>query len=515
MRSIDNLLDRIDDRLNPIVVKELRQAVQGKFLIVILICFLCLQLLIVGLFLITDESISTSFNAGLNTFRVLQSILFGICLLFIPAYTGIRLGSERADANVDLLFITTLAPRSIIWGKFLAALVITVLLYSASMPFMTFTYLLRGVDLPSVFILLALNFIVVAASIQCAMFIGCIPANRVFKVILGVGWFVIIMVVFFALIAITFAPDGLLGSGMGSQLGSWEFWRNALTVLVGGVSLIGICALLSTALISPVSTNRALPVRIFITAVWILSGASAAIWSIDVNDFNPIMVWAIVNTLLHSIGLFVAISERERLGWRVLRTVPRRWVFRPLAFLFYSGAGGGVAWSSLIITLTVLSAVTWLTVFPHMETGDEMRRIAPPAILGLYAFSYALGASLIRRNFLADRVISAYTWIIALVLLGVTTTIVPLILFFLHGKWEEHSLVMSPLGAFLFHESAVVPFSLVVSIFSAVVIGALSLPWFIRQFSGFRPPLETKQQTVPKETDTNPDSDTEFPKSPL
>lgn len=512
MKSIDNLLDRIDNRLNPIVVKELRQAVQGKFLIVILICFLCLQLLIMGLFLITDESISTSFNAGLNTFRVLQSILFGTCLLFVPAYTGIRLASERADANVDLLFITTLAPRSIIWGKFLAALVITVLLYSAGMPFMTFTYLLRGVDLPSVFILLALNFIVVAVSIQCAMFIGCIPANRVFKVILGVGWFVIIIVIFFTLIAITFAPDGLLDAGMGSQLGSWKFWRNALTVLVGGLSLIGICALLSAALISPVSTNRALPVRIFITAVWILSGASAAIWSIDVNDFNPIMVWAIVNTLLHSTGLFVAVSERERLGWRVRRTVPRRWVFRPLAFLFYSGAAGGVAWASLIITLTVLSAVTWLTVFPHMGTGDEMHRIAPLAILGLYAFSYALGASLIRRNFLADRVTGPHTWIIALVLLGVTTTIIPLSLFFVHGKWEENSLVMSPLGAFLFHESAVVPFSLAVSIFCAVVIGALNLPWFFRQFGNFRAPLKRKQKTVPKET--NPDSETESPKSP-
>ena len=497
MRSISNLFEKIDDRINPIVVKELRQAVQGKFLIVVLICFLCLQLLTMGLFLIVDESISTAFNAGLNIFRVLQGILFGTCLLFVPAYTGIRLASERAEANVDLLFVTTLQPRLIIWGKFLAALVLTVLLYSACMPFMTFTYLLRGVDLPSIFILLALTFVVVAVGIQWAMFMACLPTSRVFKVILGVGWLVIIVVTFITLLILMFAPGALLDSGLGSQLGSWEFWRGALAVVVGGLSFIGIGALLTTALISPVSTNRALPVRIFITVVWILTGVGATIWSVGVNSLGPISVWTIFHILLQSIGLFVAVSEREHLGWRVRRTIPRKWFLRPLAFLFYSGAAGGVAWSASIIALTVLSVVGWLTVFPHMETGDRMHSIAPPAILGLYAFSYVLVASLLRRNFLADRVASAYTWIIALVLLGVATTVIPLILFFFHGKWEENWLVLSPLGPFLFKETENVLYSLRISIFCAVFTGALSLRWFFRQSCDFRPPIG-KEATNPQ-----------------
>ena len=348
MKSIADIPEKIDDRLNPIVVKELRQAVQGRFLIVVLICFLCLQLLTVGLFL-TDEAVTESFSAGLNVFRVLLGILLGTCLLFVPAYTGLRLASERADANVDLLFITTLRPQSIIWGKFFAGIVLTILLYSACMPFMTFTYLLRGVDLPSVFILLALDFIVVAVGIQCGILIGCIPANRIFKVILGVGWLVVTVIAFSILLAAMFAPAGLLDSGVGSQLDSWKFWRGALGILVGGVSFIGLLALLSIALISPLSANRALPVRIFATSVWTLTGVGAAIWSIGVNNLTPIMVWATLNILLHSIGLFVAISERESLGRRVRRTVPRRWLLRSLAFLFYSGDAGGVAWASLMI----------------------------------------------------------------------------------------------------------------------------------------------------------------------
>ena len=490
MKSIADIPEKINDRLNPIVVKELRQAVQGKFLIVVLICFLCLQLLTMGLFL-TDEAVTESFNAGLNIFRVLLGILFGTCLLFVPAYTGIRLASERGDANVDLLFITTLQPQSIIWGKFLAGIVLTVLLYSACMPFMTFTYLLRGVDLPSVFILLAFDLIVVAVSIQCGILIGCLPANRIFKVILGVGWLVVTIVVFVTLLAAMFAPGGLLDSGLGSQLDSWKFWRGTLGVLVGGGSLIGFLALLSIALISPLSANRALPVRIFATAVWIPTAIGAAVWSVGVNNFTPIAVWATLNILLYSIGLFVAVSEREHLGRRVRRTIPCRWLLRPLAFLFYSGDAGGVAWSFLMIILTLLFMGIWLIAFPQMQTEDNIRAIGALACLALYAFSYALGASLIRRRFLAHRVTGAYTWVIALILLGITTTIIPLALFFLSGHWNKEWLVASPLGPFLFSDTeGFVSNSIAIASVCAVFVGVLSLPWFVRQFNDFRPPIE-------------------------
>ena len=391
MISVGDLLEKVNDRLNPIVVKELRQAVQGKFLIVVLICFLCFQLLTVGLFL-TDENVTYSFRAGQNVFQFLLAILLGTCLLFVPAYTGIRLAGERADANVDLLFITTLRPRSIIWGKFFAGIVLTILLYSACMPFMTFTYLLRGVDLPSVFILLALDFMVIAVSIQCGILIGCIPTNRALKVILGVVWLVVTVVAFVTLLVAMFAPGGLLNSGLGSQLNSWNFWRGALGVLVGGAVFIGLLARLSIALISPVSANRALPVRIFLTAAWILTGAGGAVWSIGVNDFTPIVVWATVHILLHSVGLFIAVSERESLGQRVRRTIPRRWFLRLLGFFFYSGDACGVAWSSLMIILTLLFVGAWLSVFPHMHTGSGIDEgIGAFVSLGLYAFSYTLG----------------------------------------------------------------------------------------------------------------------------
>ena len=495
MKSIANTFEKISDSLNPIVVKEVRQAVQGKFLVVVLMLFLVVQLFAMGISLALMRVFSasgitfSSFSAGRTIFTVLLGILSATCLLFVPAYTGIRLASERSDANVDLLFITTLRPRSIIWGKFLAALILTVLFYSACMPFMTFTYLLRGIDLPSIFILIAFNFIIIAASIQCAILIGCFPTGRVFKVILGVIWLNIVGTIFSSTITLSAL---LLNGGIGSQINSWEFWRVALSVLGGGAALIGILALLSTALISPLSTNRALPIRVFVTAVWLLTGIGTAIWSLEIRYLTPIAVWAAVYGLLYSIALFIAVSERERLGQRVRQSIPRQRLRRLFVFPFYSGAANGVVWSSLMIFLTLLALSACLIVFPYLRTGEDIEGIASLACLGMYAFSYALGASLIRRSFLANRVPVGYTWAIALVLLVVATTIIPLILFFSTGKWDQNWFIGSPAGLFvgLFEGDWVEILwpSVSIAAISAVVVGILSLPWLIRQITDFRSP---------------------------
>ena len=487
MKSITATFEKINDSLNPIVVKEVRQAAQGKFLVVVLMLFLVVQLFTMGIFL-ANESASRFFNTGREIFTVLSTILLATCLLFVPAYTGIRLASERSDANVDLLFITTLRPRSIIWGKFLAALILTVLLYSACMPFMTFTYLLRGIDLPSIFILLGFNFIIIAAGIQCAILIGCIPANRVFKAILGVIWLAAVVGIFAGTTGLSFL---LLDSGIGSQLNSWKFWRGALGVLGGGVALIGLLALVATALISPLSANRALPVRVFVTAVWLLTGVGVAIWSIAIRDLAPLAVWTILYIFLYCIALFITVSERDRLGQRVRQSIPCQWVLRPLVFPFYSGAANGVVWSSLMIFLTLLAISACLIVFPYLRTGDDIGPIGALAGLGLYAFSYALGASLIRRWLLENRVPGGYTWAIAFVLLVVAITIIPLLLFFSSGEWNEEWFIGSPAILFAMALSGDEDFlwpSVLIAAISAVVVGLLSLPWFIRQIADFRPP---------------------------
>lgn len=498
MNFVTGFLEKFADTLNPIVVKELRQAAQGRLFSVILMVFLGLLLLTMGLFL-SNETMESSFNAGRNLFGVLLIILLSTCLLFVPAYTGIRLGAERSDANVDLLFITTLLPRSIIWGKFLAALVLTVLLYSACLPFMTFTYLLRGVDLPSIFVLMAFTFIIAGVAIQCAIFLGCIPANRFFRIILGVGWLVAVAASIPTLSVMMYAPGGLLNSGIGGLIGTWRFWRIALSVLVGGMALISLLGLLSIALISPLSSNRALPVRLFITGVWFLTGIGTTIWSVASNDLTPVGVWVVVHVLLYSIGLLIAVSEREHLGLRVRHNIPRRRWLRPFAFLFYSGAAGGVLWSSLMTVLTLLTIVVLVERYPDMWSGNFYNDfLTINIVIPLHALIYALGASIIRRRCFANRISGGYTCVIAIILLDVTTMIVPLILFFITGIWQKEWLIGSPIGPILAipdSEYHLVYNCLGIAAVGALLVCALSIPWFFRQVRQFHPP---EKNTAPQ-----------------
>ena len=138
------VMQAIADRTNPIVVKELRQAVQSRLVIAILLLFLLANVLIVSGYLILSVDIAMSEQAGQDLFSALFVVLVVTCMVFVPLYAAVRLTMERNDSNIDLLFITTIAPAAIIRGKFWAAVALTALIYSASMPFLTFTYLLQG-----------------------------------------------------------------------------------------------------------------------------------------------------------------------------------------------------------------------------------------------------------------------------------------------------------------------------------------------------------------------------------
>ena len=81
MKSIANTFEKIGDSLNPIVVKEVRQAVHGKFLVVVLMLFLVVQLFAMGISLVLMRVFSasgitfSSFSAGRTIFTVLLGIL--------------------------------------------------------------------------------------------------------------------------------------------------------------------------------------------------------------------------------------------------------------------------------------------------------------------------------------------------------------------------------------------------------------------------------------------------------
>ena len=153
MSRLISLFAAAGDQVNPIVVKEFRQAVQSRLVIAVLILSLLINLVVVGGYVMFSPDADTSMQGGQTVFMALLTILHLTCLIFVPLYAGVRLSLERGDANIDLLFVTTITPGAIIRGKYLAAMALTLLIYCACLPFLTLTYLLRGIDLPTIFFL--------------------------------------------------------------------------------------------------------------------------------------------------------------------------------------------------------------------------------------------------------------------------------------------------------------------------------------------------------------------------
>ena len=149
--------------LNPILVKECRQAVKSRqfsltFAGVLLCCWVW------SIWGVASLGPSARFGAGgegLKMFAGYFVILAFPLLVVVPHGAFRSLSDERDDRTFELLAITTLSPRQIIAGKLGAAMIQMLIYLSAASPCLTFTYLLRGIDLPT--ILLGLGYTVLAS----------------------------------------------------------------------------------------------------------------------------------------------------------------------------------------------------------------------------------------------------------------------------------------------------------------------------------------------------------------
>src|SRR5450432_1513653 len=172
--------------LNPIIIKELRQAVRSWAVTGMLLLFLTVLFITSLGFLVAQRfDADVNMQLGGTMFSAFMIILAGASVFFIPLYVGIRVAAERQENNPDLLYVSTLSPARIIRGKFFCGAYMALLFFSACMPFMAFTNLLRGVDLPTVFFILFYLFLVVCAANMIAIFCACLPMSRPFKILLA------------------------------------------------------------------------------------------------------------------------------------------------------------------------------------------------------------------------------------------------------------------------------------------------------------------------------------------
>ena len=148
--AFDAILERGGDWLNPILVKESRQALKSRQF---LICFGLVLGFGWGWSLLGIAILSPGVHyipGGAMMLSGYVTILAVPVLVIVP-FTAFRsLASEVEDGTFELLSITALSARQIVTGKLGSAAIQLLIYFSALSPCIAFTYLLRGVDIVTI-----------------------------------------------------------------------------------------------------------------------------------------------------------------------------------------------------------------------------------------------------------------------------------------------------------------------------------------------------------------------------
>lgn len=139
--SIQHLND-FPDRFSPMLVKELRQGMRAKTFVAV---FLGLQAFLAVMMF--SATVSSSNKAGDAVSGVIF-IFFSIAVLVFQPLRGINaLSSEVKGNTMEMMALTRLSAFKIVFGKWVAIVSQTLLLFSAIVPYLLLRYFFGGMDL--------------------------------------------------------------------------------------------------------------------------------------------------------------------------------------------------------------------------------------------------------------------------------------------------------------------------------------------------------------------------------
>lgn len=413
----------LDDRMPPIVLKELRQAAQGRFLSSIVLTLVLVQLGVLSMVLLNEDLDGASMVAqggfGKPAFGGLVVVLMVLGGLGLPIYAAVRFLTERRGDGLSLLFISTLSPRRIVLGKVISNLLLGGMMVSLCLPYLAFTYFLRGISLLAmgqVFLVLALC---MGCAVVLAIFLASLPAERMALILLmAVGTVALLWWFIFCLIlAVSGIDRGDVMAELGSSMSGTFFVLAALVVA-------GLLFVLSVAMISPAVSNRARPVRLYIVGVWLCSGGALS-WFINPGAAEvTLRLWLYGFIGVFCAGMLVASSAPDRLSRRLREELPSSRLRRLVTFMLSSGSANGMLWGMAGTIGTVL----WFLVMVRWNQAPSQSFLATRAGgFGAYIFAYSLLAVFLQRKWLRP-LKRSQTWALTLMLIVLGSLLPPLVL---------------------------------------------------------------------------------------
>jgi hypothetical protein len=488
--NVGRLVCWMDDLMNPVVVKELRQAVQGRFVMGVMLLFLLVSVGAIGLAAMNAGDDLGDLDTGRLAFMFFMMILMCACLVMIPVYIGGRMTLERAPDQTDLMYATTLTPGALIRGKVLCGFFLAILIYSLCMPFMTLTYLLRGVDLPSIFALLGIGLVVSACANQVTIFVACLPVAKWLKTVLGLG---VIIGLISAVSMMSMMSQEVLRSGIQWSTHWRMFWAPVLSCFGGAAMAVGLLHVVSVAMITPGTANRALVVRIYVTLSTVISMILLTVWAVVERTIEFLFPLLVVFVPIFCVSFLAGISERRNLGPRIRRTIPRHALLRIPTFFFYSGAGSGIIWSLLMLALILGYCGLW-SLWPWI--GSSMRKNPDfdlscfyALVVSLYIVGYGFSGLILQRTILKSLIKPALTWGVSFIVMIVFCLTPMIVAFFLKVDFNyRHGVGWffgNPFALVMYRDDY--DFFKMISISFSTLTFLANLPWLVNRIRQFKP----------------------------
>ncbi|MEX2317821.1 MAG: hypothetical protein WD669_11755 [Pirellulales bacterium] len=356
---LEALLVRAGDWLNPILVKETRQALKSRQFVVtfVLVLAACWIVTIIGVAAMWP---AIRYSAAGGALLFWYYVILAFPLTIVVPYAAFRsLAAEREDNTYELLSITTLKPRQIISGKLGSSIAQMAIFFSAVTPCLAFTYLLRGVDLPTIAILLVYSFFGSLGLSMVGLLLATLSRQRYGQIFISVvfvagllGAFILGLYAAAALISLGYAYfDGGLGA----------FWIVTWALFTAFVTIFALLYYAAAGMITFTSENRSTPLRITMLiqqACWI--GWMGYGWVSNINDSNSFVVAMVIfaGVYWYFMGILLT-SERPKMSQRIKRQLPKSFLGRVFLTWFNPGPASGylfvVANASAIAVMALLA----------------------------------------------------------------------------------------------------------------------------------------------------------------
>lgn len=370
--------------VNPVLVKESRQAVRSMMLTSVFLLML-LGLALISLLVLASQDGDDS-RAGSQLYYILFTVL-ELALGISAGVLFFRTHRERDPEGADLLYITTLTPGQIVRGKLLAGCGYSAMTLSAGLPFLVLSYLLRGVSLFNIGVGLLVLFMIAVLVNLWAVVCASYPGSVLMKVLMLIGP---VPVLLMSTSVMVYASE---------RGGSFEDgWP--LLVLAGFALLFALIYSTAVFLLSAGNANRAQPFRLTLSVILLLLlGVLSVVALVDhsggvVVDFDEESILATAAggaSLILLLGLVMGMLSGDTLSRRVQAELPKSWIGRLLVMPFCENRLSAFLW----FTLAAVGTLVWMGgvyLLNDSTSGDAGYILFAMALAWAYLLTYAVTA---------------------------------------------------------------------------------------------------------------------------